>query len=73
MEDYTYSTEHYHANNDQTMDEYLAYHLPDNFSCYFQDGSYAEIINEENGSKWSVNASGDGYCYNHKITFEFIH
>lgn len=72
MEDFIWQTEHQHPDNTFTMDEYLNEHLPENFNCFFQDGSYAEIINTNNEVMYGLNAAGNGDSFNHKITFEFI-
>ena len=55
------------------MNDYLTNHLPENFEIIFEDGTYAEIQNKDNGQIWGVNASGDGDSFNHKVEFEFIH
>lgn len=73
METFRWSTEYYHPDNQFTMDDYLMNHLPENFEIIFEDGTYAEIQNKDNGQIWGVHASGDGDSFNHKVEFEFIH
>ena len=73
MEDYHWSTEEPHYDNTQTMNDYLENHLTEKFECYFQDDSYAEIMDLSNDVKWGVHASGNGDSFNHKVRFEFIH
>lgn len=73
MEDFIWETNHYHPNNDFTMNEYLEEHLSENFNCFFQDGSYAEIVDKTNGKIWGLHAGGNGDSFHHKIRFEFIH
>jgi len=73
MEDYKWSTDYEHANNETTMDEYLSFHLDEEFDVIFQDGTYAEIKNLKTGAIWACHASGDGDFRHHKIRFEFIH
>ncbi len=73
MEDFIWSTENSHSNNIETMDDYINNHLSDNFECFFQDGSYAEITDLSNGNIWGCHASGRGDFNNHKVRFEFIH
>lgn len=72
MEDFTWTTTHSHPNNEFTMNEYLDNHLPEEFECFFQDGTYAEIEHKTNKSIWGLHASGNGDFYNHRIRFEFI-
>ena len=72
MEDFHWSTQEPHFDNAQTMTEYLELHLANGFDPIFQDGSYAEIQNE-NGTIYGVHASGNGDSFNHKVRFEFIH
>lgn len=54
------------------MDEYLENYLPDEFECFFQDGTYAEIQSKTTGKIYGLHASGNGDSFNHRIRFEFI-
>lgn len=72
MKDFIWNTPHTHSDNTVTMNEYLEEHLPEEFECFFQDGSYAEIQRKENGKIYGLHAGGDGDCFNHRIRFEFI-
>ena len=73
MEDFYWETEHYHPSNTFTMIEYLEQYLPKNYDCFFQDGSYAEIVENTTGVIYGLHASGNGDSFNHKISFEFVH
>lgn len=70
-ETFYWSTDYDHANNETTTCEFLDYHLPEEYTVTFVDGTYAEIISPD-GVEYSVHASGNGDFYNHKITFEEI-
>lgn len=73
INDFTWETEYEHANNNDTMNEWIEEHLPPEFELIEEslDGSYAEIITFE-GHKFACHASGNGDFCNHKIVFELI-
>lgn len=54
------------------MNEYLEEHLPDEYECFFQDDSYAEIQHKVSGKIYGLHASGNGDSFNHRIRFEFM-
>lgn len=56
-----------HANNMETMQEYLENYLPTNCEIIEQDGTYAEVI--QSGIKIGIHASGNGDFYSHKVEF----
>lgn len=72
MKDFIWSTSHYHHDNTFTMNEYLEEHLPDEFECIFQDGSYAEIQHKTSKKIYGLHAGGNGDSFNHRVRFEFI-
>jgi Na+-transporting NADH:ubiquinone oxidoreductase subunit NqrF len=65
-----WTTEYYHNDNSFTMNDYLDNHLPDNAKITFQDGSYAEII--INDQRYALDAKGNGDSYNHIVTLNVI-
>lgn len=71
MKDYTWTTIDPHANNTETMVDYLNNHLPNGFNVICEDESYAEIMDEKN-QRWAVHASGNGDFYNHRVRFEIL-
>lgn len=73
INDFIWETDYEHANNNDTMNEWLEEHLPAEFELIEDslDGTYAEIITLE-GHKFACHASGNGDFYNHKIEFELI-
>lgn len=73
METFTWHTIDPHNNNEETMNDYLENHLPNEFVVIFEDGTYAEIKHKQSGAIWGVNATGDGDFIHHKVTFEFVH
>ena len=72
MQDYIWSTEHSHANNTETMQDYINNHLHESLTYLFQDDSYAEAINESTGERWGIHASGNGDFNNHRVRFELL-
>ena len=67
MEPVFWSTEDQHANNTETMCDYL-----DNINMLditYIDGTYAEGVNCK-GEKYAIHASGNGDSFNHKVEFE---
>lgn len=71
MDTFYWSTDFPHANNYETMSQYLDCHLPSDFEVISQDGTVAEIVNSV-GDRYEVHASGDGDSFNHKVTFVFL-
>ena len=75
METFKWHTYEPHANNEETMCEFIENHLDEycGYDCkvIIYDGTYVEI-EVSNGNKYALHASGDGDCYNHKIEFERI-
>ena len=72
MKDYIWSTEISHANNTETMQDYINNHLHESLTYLFQDGSYAEAINENTNERWGIHASGNGDFNNHRVRFELL-
>lgn len=77
MEDYTFSTKEPMATNSDTMAEFLNTdeHFYQRFNrgseILLDEGTYAEVENGD-GKKYAVLASGDGDFYNHRIRFELL-
>ena len=69
--EYLWATEEEHANNNDTMSDFLDHELTDDYEVVFVDGTYAEIRDEHN-FYWGCHASGDGDFFRHKITFDAI-
>lgn len=67
MKIYYWSTKKSHADNSETMLDYLENHLPIDAICIMKDGSYAEILIGD--VKYAVHASGNGDFNNHKVEF----
>ena len=67
MEDFTWTTEAPHANNQETMTDFINNHCELEITTV--DGTYAEGLSET-GSKWAIHAQGNGDFCNHRITFE---
>lgn len=65
-----WTTEYYHHDNSFTMNDYLDNHLPDGSKIMFQDGSYAEIIIDN--QRYALDAKGNGDSYNHIVTLNAI-
>ena len=65
-----WATEYYHYDNSFTMDDYLDNHLPDGAKIMFQDGSYSEIIIDN--QRYALDAKGNGDSYNHIVTLNAI-
>tara|TARA_R110000751_G_scaffold305501_1_gene422009 strand:+ start:169 stop:387 length:219 start_codon:yes stop_codon:yes gene_type:complete len=68
MEDYYWETEEPHSTNEDTMHDYLDYHLDDSFKVLEHGGTLAVIISDT-GIKYEVHASGNGDFNNHKVEF----
>lgn len=69
MEPYRWKTEHPHADNSETMSDWINNHCP--YAIELVDGTYAEVTCEE-GNVYACHAAGDGDSFNHVITFELI-
>lgn len=68
---YFWSTEHAHDTNNDTMHDFIDYHLDvDKFDLTYHDGTYAEITDRQTGKEYEVHASGNGDFYNHKVEFK---
>lgn len=72
MEKYYWKTFVAHANNTETMEDYLSGHLPAEFHIVKQDGSYAEIQSVDTAQIYAVHASGNGDFFNHVVIFGLI-
>lgn len=72
MDTFCWATEQEHANNQETMEQYLNEFLPDCFDIELHDGTYAEIKNKNTGHSFEVHASGNGDFRSHKVDFKFI-
>lgn len=70
-ETFYWSTTYDHFNNEQTMNEFLGFYLPEEYEVIYEDGTYAEIRSEDK-IVYGVHASGNGDSFNHKIKFEEI-
>lgn len=67
--EYNWSTEHYHPDNNFTMNEFLEM-LDEEIDVYLIDGTYAELrIDERN---YEVHASGNGDSFTHQVEFRII-
>lgn len=73
MDDFIWTTELPLNNNIDVMDvfleEHMKQHCGDDFEIILEDGTYAEIQND-NGDLWAVHAGGNGDFCNHKVTFD---
>lgn len=54
------------------MQDYIHNHLHESLTYLFQDGSYAEALNENTGERWGIHASGNGDFNNHRVSFELL-
>lgn len=70
QEVFYWATEYEHANNMETMDEYLSNYLPADCEITEQDGTYAEVT--QAGIKIGIHASGNGDFRRHKVEFVAI-
>lgn len=68
MEDYTWETEESHADNIETMSDYLENHMDCSWEVIMVDGTYAEI-ETETGDVYEVHASGNGSFFEHRVSF----
>lgn len=71
MDDFLWTTDDEHANNIETMSDYINNEMPDDWNIEFLDGTYIEILTPDN-KKYGVSASGNGDFKNHKVTFELL-
>ena len=69
METYYWTTEQAHANNTETMSEYLD--EINMLDLIMVDGSYAEGKNSKSET-YAMRASGDGDFNKHKVEFELL-
>ena len=68
--EYCWSTGYDHADNMETMNEFLDLDLPEGYSIVLEDGTYAEI--QKGDARYGVHASGNGDFFNHKVRFELL-
>ena len=66
---YSWETDNAHANNSETMSNFIDCYLPDDFEVHLIDGSYAEIQGNHNLC-FEVHASGNGDFNSHKVEFK---
>ena len=71
MNDHKWHTEESHANNSETMNDYLDIEMDPSWELIMIDGTYAEIMTDC-GICYQVHASGDGDFNNHKVSFKII-
>ena len=69
-DEWTWDTEKPHADNNETMREFLKCHLPDGYEVTLHDGTYAEI--HKDGLTYGVHASGRGDFCSHIVKFFYI-
>jgi len=69
MDDIRWRTGEAHADNNETMSDYLNHVMPDIWVIDMVDGTYAEITTDA-GEQFAVHASGNGDAFNHLVTFE---
>ena len=73
-QEFRWNTEEHHNDNTETMDAFLDYMMPDNWTEMEsqRDGTYAEAM--VNGSELllRLDASGDGDPYNHLVVASII-
>ena len=72
MDTYYWSSEQEHANNSETMSDFLNHEMETDCEILFVDGSYAEIKTGD-GIVYAVHAGGDGSFTDHKVTFAQIY
>jgi hypothetical protein len=72
MEEYFWTTEQSHFDNEETMRDFIENHTPENYEVFFVDRTYAEMQNKNNGAIYGIYAQGNGDSFNHKVTFEFM-
>lgn len=75
MQTYFWETDYEHANNEETMAEYLemqeSFTHEQHLTIDYIEGTYAEGLDCK-GNRWAINASGNGDFRNHKIEFDLI-
>ena len=69
---FRWNTEYYHNDNVFTMQDFLENHLPIEFLVINDDGSYVEVQNQVTDAIFSLDAKGDGDCYNHIVEWNFL-
>ena len=70
METIYWTTDEPHANNSETMSDFL--NNENMLDITLVDGTYAEGTNCK-GEKYAIHASGNGDCFNHKIEFKRLY
>lgn len=68
--EFTWNTEDPHADNSETMNEFLECYLPEDYEIKLNHGTYAEIEND--GVRYGVHASGRGDPWSHRVEFIYI-
>lgn len=68
MNDWRWSTDEPHANNTETMSDYLNIEMDQSWSVDLVDESYAEIMTDS-GERYAVHAKGDGNFNDHRVSF----
>jgi len=73
-QEFRWNTEDHHNDNTETMNEFLAYMLPDNWTEMEsqRDGTYAEVMVRDDETLLRLDASGDGDAYNHLVVASII-
>jgi len=62
--EYRWSTEYIHHDNEETMNDFLDYHMPCDYEVVRDDGSECDVAPKEGGKIIRLNASGDGdFCH----------
>jgi hypothetical protein len=64
-----WETEYYHPDNTFTLNDWLDNQMEDDVEIAGQSGSYCEVI-DKYGIIYTLNASGNGDSYSHKIEIE---
>lgn len=68
---YYWETEHSHANNMETADDFIKNELPESIDVYFQDANYLELKLED-GRYFSATVFCNGDFTHHQVEFDFI-
>jgi len=71
METFYWTTPNAHWDNNETMSEYLACHLPAEWKIVSEDGTMAEVQSPD-GVLYEAHAKGNGDSFNHAIDFVLI-
>lgn len=71
MDDHTWSTEEAHADNSDTMSDFIDTEMDQTWQVITVDGTYAEVKTPD-GTMFEVHASGNGDAFNHKVSFVLL-